>query len=458
MKSYKEMIELENKNLRAVDRSLCETYIPIDGITKSNLHPCFGDNAHKFARMHIPVAPKCNITCNYCSRKYDCANESRPGVTSEILSPKEALEKFKLVKSKMKNLTVVGIAGPGDALANFQEVRKSLMLIKEDSPETIFCLSTNGLMLPVYANELIKLGVSHITVTINAVDKKIGAKIYKEVNYLGQKYVGEEGAEILLDNQIKGLRYLCSSGMVCKVNVVMIKGINDKHIKEVVKKVKECGAYMTNIMQMIPVPESRFEHLPLVSNVELNEMRRECEVDIKQMYHCRQCRADAIGTLSQDCSIDFRNAGCEICENKYSAREEKQNIKRNLYKTKKYKFAISSKSGINIDQHFGHADEFYIYSYDSGTIKFLEKRDINKYCTGIEECDEHDNKILRIIKTIRDCDAVLVLRIGLDPKEKLEVDGIKAMEMYDPIDEGIFRAVKKLQQEDDLQLSSVSGK
>jgi Predicted Fe-S oxidoreductases len=122
--------------------------------------------------MHIPVAPKCNISCNYCSRKYDCANESRPGVTSKVLTPEQALEKFKFVKSKIKNLTVVGIAGPGDALANFDEVKKSLELIRKESPETTFCLSTNGLMLPFYANQLIELGVSHVTVTMNAIDKK----------------------------------------------------------------------------------------------------------------------------------------------------------------------------------------------------------------------------------------------------------------------------------------------
>lgn len=406
---------------------------------KTSTHPCFGDNAHKFARMHIPIAPKCNISCNYCSRKYDCANESRPGVTSEILSPKQALEKFKLVKSKMKNLTVVGIAGPGDALANFSEVKESLELIRKDSPETTFCLSTNGLMLPFYANQLVELGVSHITVTINAVDKKIGAKIYREVNYLGHKYYGEEGAEILLNNQLTGLRYLCSKGTICKVNIVMLKGINDKHIKDVVKKVKQCGAYMTNIMHMIPVQGSKFEKLPLVSNIELNQMRKDCEVNIKQMYNCRQCRADAIGTLAQDCSIDFRNIGCGSCFDKCSS-----NVEKNVSESGKYKFAISSKSGINIDQHFGHSTEFYIYSYDSGNIRFLEKRNVDKYCTGSDECDEHEDKISKTIKIIGDCDAVLALRAGFEPRERLEAKGIKLIEMYDSINKGIVRAVNEI--------------
>jgi nitrogen fixation protein NifB len=39
--------------------------------------------------MHVAVAPACNIQCNYCNRKYDCANESRPGVVSELLTPRK---------------------------------------------------------------------------------------------------------------------------------------------------------------------------------------------------------------------------------------------------------------------------------------------------------------------------------------------------------------------------------
>lgn len=76
------------------------------------------------------MAPACNISCNYCNRKFDCVNESRPGVTSEVLSPEEALEKFLWVKREMPNLSVVGIAGPGDALANWPAVSKTLRAIR----------------------------------------------------------------------------------------------------------------------------------------------------------------------------------------------------------------------------------------------------------------------------------------------------------------------------------------
>jgi nitrogen fixation protein NifB len=57
-------------------------------------HPCYSEEAHHhYARMHVAVAPACNIQCNYCNRKYDCANESRPGVVSELLTPEEAAHK-----------------------------------------------------------------------------------------------------------------------------------------------------------------------------------------------------------------------------------------------------------------------------------------------------------------------------------------------------------------------------
>ncbi|MBZ4645945.1 MAG: multifunctional nitrogenase iron molybdenum cofactor biosinthesis protein NifN/nitrogenase [Clostridia bacterium] len=409
---------------------------------KTATHPCYNQESHDCARMHIPVAPKCNISCNYCSRKYDCPNESRPGVTSEVLTPEQALEKFVEVKSKLENLTVVGIAGPGDALANFDKTKRALELIRQIDPEITFCLSTNGLMLPFYANDLIQLGVSHVTITINAVDPKIGAKIYKYVDYLGNRLEGEEAAWILRYNQLSGLKYLADRGVICKVNIVMIKGINDHHIQEVVRKAKECGAFMTNIMQMIPAPGSVFESMPLVSNIELNEMRKKCEVDLKQMYHCRQCRADAIGTLANDCSIHFRNKSCNASG---CISQKKENEIPAKYQ---YRFAVASKSGMLIDQHFGHAEEFYIYEYRNGEITFIEKRSVNKYCTGTEDCDIHEDKIQKIIRTIKDCNGVLALRAGYEPIKKLKQRGIKVIQMYEEINKGIVRAVEQMETEE----------
>jgi nitrogenase molybdenum-iron protein alpha/beta subunit/MoaA/NifB/PqqE/SkfB family radical SAM enzyme len=393
---------------------------------KTKTHPCFScSSAHKYARMHLPIAPKCNISCNYCLRKFDCVNESRPGVTTEVLSPEEAFAKYKLVKSKMDNLKVVGIAGPGDALANFDNVKETLKLIREHDPEVTFCLSTNGLMLPFYAQDLIDLGVSHVTITMNAIDPKITAKVYKYVDYLGVTYTGEEGAQILLNNQLSGLKYLTDRGIVCKVNIVMLKGINDQHIEEVVKKVKTLGATITNIMQMIPVKGSVFENMPLTSNKEIMDLRKKCGEHLEQMYHCKQCRADAIGLLGEDQSQQFNKP---IDKNTEEA---------------PLKFAIASKSGIGVDMHFGHATEFIIYEYKNGEAKYLEKRNVDKYCNGKEVCDEED-KFSKLSKVVSDCNGVLCLRIGDEPKRKFKNLGIEVFMTCETIETAVVKAAEAI--------------
>ena len=403
----------ENKPMSATDKKTAE-------------HPCFTCGGGQYARMHLPIAPACNIQCNYCLRKYDCPNESRPGVTTEVLSPAEAAAKYRLVKEKMPNLKVVGIAGPGDALANFPAVKETLQAIRAEDPEVTFCLSTNGLMLPFYAEEIISLGVSHLTVTINAVDPQIGARIYKHIDYLGMRYTGESAAGILLANQLAGLKYMADHGVICKVNIVVLRGINEAHIENVVKKVKELGAYITNIMQMIPVQGSAFEDMELVSLKEISALREACGEHLLQMKHCRQCRADAIGTLDHDVSIDYNR--------QKDLPEEKQ--------TDKQRFAVASKSGMLVDQHFGHAQEFYIYESDGREADFIERRSVEKYCRGNTACEEEEDRIGKLLHVIEDCGGVLALRVGDSPQKRLKEKGIRVIATYDSIENAVRKAAQ----------------
>lgn len=264
-------------------------------------HPCFSAGAsHHYSRIHLPVAPRCNISCNYCSRKYDCMNESRPGVTSEILTPKAALNKFKYYKKQLPHLAVAGIAGPGEALANWSETVATLELIKQEDPSIILCLSSNGLKLPDLVPDLARIGVSHITVTVNCLDPRVGARIYNHVNYQGCRYDGLEGAALLILKQLQGIKEAAQLGLTVKVNIVMMVGINDHEIPAITRKMKALGVALTNIVPFIPVQGSAFADLPPTGKKDLQDMRQACQVNIKQMFHCRQCRADAVGLLSED--------------------------------------------------------------------------------------------------------------------------------------------------------------
>lgn len=398
-------------------------------------HPCYNAEAHtKYSRMHLPVAPQCNISCNYCNRKFDCVNESRPGVTSEVLTPELASQKFSWVKENIDNLSVVGIAGPGDALANWDVTRKSIELIKAKGEDILFCLSTNGLMLPKYAHELVELGINHVTVTVNCLDPKIGAQLYKVINYEGKSYTGIEGAEILLKNQLEGIAYLVKHGVLVKINIVMVKGINDHHIPEVVKKMKELGVFMTNIMPLIPAPGSAFEKFPQTSMKEINEMRDLCQLDVQQMRHCKQCRADAIGLLGNDRSNEFRMTRPEIKEPVLAQEND----------GKQYKIAVTSKYGKLVDLHFGHATEFLIYQGSGKSFTLLETRKAEQYCLGVTDCDSDEQRKSAALQAVADCDAVLTMRIGFHGQKRLADHGVMSVEYCDTVEEGLQYAVQQL--------------
>ncbi|MBO3460510.1 nitrogenase cofactor biosynthesis protein NifB [Aetokthonos hydrillicola Thurmond2011] len=419
-------------------------------------HPCYSEDAHHhYARMHVAVAPACNIQCNYCNRKFDCANESRPGVVSELLTPEEAAHKVLVIAGKIPQMTVLGIAGPGDPLANPEKTFRTFELVADKAPDIKLCLSTNGLMLPEYVDRIKQLNIDHVTITINMVDPEIGEKIYPWVHYNRKRYKGIEGVKILHEKQMEGLQALQEADILCKVNSVMIPGINDEHLVEVNKVIRSKGAFLHNIMPLISAPEHG-THFGLTGQrgptpKELKEVQDQCAGNMKMMRHCRQCRADAVGLLGEDRSLEFTkdkflnmapeynleqrqeiHAGIEKFKEELKAAKEKaQRTNVALQNSPKILVAVATKGGGIVNQHFGHAKEFQIYEVDSNGVRFVGHRRVDHYCQGgYGEKATLEN----IINTIADCKAVLVSKMGESPKEKLQAAGIQAVEAYDVIE------------------------
>jgi len=279
--------------------------VPYDAeqLRKIQEHPCFSEKAcHAFGRMHLPVAPKCNIQCKYCVRDFDCVNESRPGVTSEILKPQQALERVDEVLKKYHYIKVVAIAGPGEPLAN-EETFETFRLVGEKYPNLILCVSTNGLLLPDKIKELDKLGVCNITVTMNAIDPEISKNIYDYVIYKGKRYEGLEAATLLLNQQLKGIEEAVRLKKIVKINTVLIPGINNEHVFDIARKIKEMGVFIHNVMPLIP--QYKFAHINPPTLEEKRKIQEELGTIIKQMKHCRQCRSDAVGRLGCDVQQEF---------------------------------------------------------------------------------------------------------------------------------------------------------
>lgn len=261
-------------------------------------HPCFNKNAcHEYGRIHLPVAPLCNIRCGYCDRRHSCVNESRPGVTAKVIKPREALQVLLQEVERMPWISVAGIAGPGDPLANPDETLETLRLVREAMPGLVPCLSTNGLALPDYAADLAALGITHITVTVNAVDPVVGAKLYCHVTTARGKLTGIEGAQTLLERQLQGIRLVKKHGMTVKVNMVLVTGINDGHVEDVARFMAAENVDLMNIIPMLPVAGAPLGHIPEPGKDALAKARSRAQKWIPQMRHCGRCRADAVGLI-----------------------------------------------------------------------------------------------------------------------------------------------------------------
>jgi nitrogen fixation protein NifB len=400
--------------------------------------------------MHLAVAPACNIQCNYCNRKYDCANESRPGVASHRLTPDQALRRAIAVANEVPQLSVVGIAGPGDACYDWRKTKATLIPIAREIPDVKLCISTNGLALPEHVDDLVDMNVGHVTITINMVDPRIGTKIYPWIFYDGRRYNGIDASRILHERQMLGLEMLTERGILAKVNSVMIPGVNDEHLIEVNKWVKDRGAFMHNVMPLISERSHgtfyglNDQRCPAPS--ELIALRDRLEGGTQVMRHCHQCRADAVGLLGDHRAREFTLG-------QFPADETYDSGKRNAYRQliererrgqtleesdaatpvsapsdELLLIAVTTKGGGRVNGHFGHAQEIQIFSVcqkGNGLIGHLK---IDPYCLGGWGEEATLNTIIDALKGL---DVLICSEIGKSPKNKLARRGVRATGAYD---------------------------
>jgi len=421
-------------------------------------HPCYSEEAHHhFARLHLAVAPACNIQCNYCNRKYDCSNESRPGVVSERLLPEQAVRKVLAVAAQVPELSVVGIAGPGDALANPAATFATLEGIRRAAPDLTLCLSTNGLALPAHADRLADLGVRHVTVTVNMIDPEVGERIYPWIAIGGKKLRGQAASRILSERQLSGIARLRERGVLVKVNAVVIPGVNDRHLPAVARAVRQAGAFLVNLVPMLSAAEHGTwfgltgQRGP--SDAELEAVQGACQVDARLMRHCRQCRADAVGRLGEDRFEEFTMArlppapardAVELRAERRQAieraraiaarqRDEALRATGGLPGGMRARAAVATRSGGLVDQHFGHAREFLVYDVTPAGAALVGRRVVERYCSGGEG---EEDALGAALRTLADCHAVLTARVGQCPRGQLAAAGIE------PVVDQAFRPIE----------------
>jgi nitrogen fixation protein NifB len=373
-------------------------------------HPCFNsDVRHTTGRIHLPVAANCNIQCNYCDRRFDCMNESRPGVTSAVLEPKQALAYLGKVLERVPQLKVVGIAGPGDPFASPDETLETLRLVRERYPEMLLCLASNGLNVAPYASDLARLQVSHITITVNTVDAAIGAKIYSWVRDRKKIYRGEAAARVLLERQLESIKAIKAAGVILKVNTILVPGINEDHIAVVAEEMRSLGADVMNCIPLFPVANTPFAEIGQMSPSAVKQIRAKVAAVLPQMEHCSRCRADAVGLLGADQSSELVDLLQDSARGLLDDRTGRPYV------------AVTSMEGILINQHLGEAEQLWILEWDGVQPKLIAMRDAPEPGGGNQRWRE-------LAESLSDCHTILVSGVGRAPRWVIEQRGLRVIE------------------------------
>lgn len=386
-------------------------------------HPCFNaESRHQHMRIHLPVAPRCNVQCQFCTRKFDCVNESRPGVTEAVLSPQQALWYLEKMAASHPQLAVVGIAGPGDPFANTSETLETLRLVRAKFPNLLLCLATNGLGLLPSIPELGRLRVSHVSITINAVDPAIVEKIYAWVRYDKHVLTGRQAAERILENQLAAIPLLKQAGIVVKINTVVMAGVNDHHVTEVARRVKALGADLLNPMAMYANAEAGFGADQVPSPEMMRGIKREVEALLPVMHHCTRCRADAAGFLGEPEKETDRGLLREAALQTGDVKPETLAVGRRQY------VAVATREGLLVNQHLGEASELWIYGMNGKGVKLIGKRPTPPAGLGEE-------RWRRLAESLQDCAFVLVSGAGNRPEQVLSGSGLTVYRMEGMIEE-----------------------
>lgn len=104
------------------------------------------------------------------------------------------------------------------------------------------------------------------------------------------------------------------------------------------------------------------------------------------------------------------------------------------------RIAVASKSGIEVDQHFGHAERFLLFEYSRGTTVSAGEVVVEKYCSYDPDHPFRHRQFDAIVAALQGCRVVVTAMIGEYPLAELEKAGLKHVTASGPIEAALQSA------------------
>jgi cyclic pyranopterin phosphate synthase len=216
--------------------------------------------------MRISVTQECNLDCFYCHHEGE--NGGSNAKKNGLMTPHE-IETITRIASKV-GITKLKITG-GEPL-----LRKDIVDIVKSSSRYMkdVSMTTNGVLLKKYARALRDAGLHRVNISFDAVDPVTFQRITNKDVF----------------NEVKeGVKAAISSGLSpVKLNMVILKGFNEKDIFRSIEFASEVGAILQLIEFETPKEEMgndlfKNHHYDLIP-AEENLMRNALEVRERRMH------------------------------------------------------------------------------------------------------------------------------------------------------------------------------
>jgi cyclic pyranopterin phosphate synthase len=180
--------------------------------------------------LRIAVTKKCNLRCFYCHKE----GESNPG---EEISAERIVEIARAFKELgVRKLKITG----GEPL-----LRKDLPDIILNLPEfEEISMTTNGILLEKYAEELRECGLSRVNVSLDTLD----AEKYRWITGGGE-----------VQKVVNGIEKACEVGLTpVKINMLVLGGVNDNEVDELLEFTNSFNRGSTKailqVIELVPFP------------------------------------------------------------------------------------------------------------------------------------------------------------------------------------------------------------
>ncbi|MFX1574070.1 MAG: GTP 3',8-cyclase MoaA [Promethearchaeota archaeon] len=181
--------------------------------------------------IRFSITSKCNYNCVYCDQ------EGFIPKTSELTVGE--ITKLCKILAEVLNVTRIKFTG-GEPLCR-NEIIEIIRNVSELHLYKDISITTNGFLLSDKAEELYKAGLDRINVSLGSLKPEVYEKIYGSNS---------------LDKVLEGLQKAKKVGFnVIKLNFVLMKGINDTELEEIIDFCAK-NSFILQLIELHPVSET----------------------------------------------------------------------------------------------------------------------------------------------------------------------------------------------------------